>query len=315
MESFAGQLEDETFLLTVKKLLPMCDLLENVPLKNYTTMRVGGPARFFAEPPTLRDLQLLLRCARESNMRHFIIGAGANLLVDDGGFHGLVLRLRGKFWERVRIGRGGIYVRGGLSLKRLAMTCCGNGIGGYEFCDGIPGTVGGAIATNAGAFSSSIGDFVEKFTVLGRDGKISSICGGGFSYRKSPLRSGYIVLSATLRRPTDFVAAELIALRRDEMAAERKKKQPRGPSAGSIFRNPPKMAAGKLIEEVGLKGQEIGGVQISTLHGNFIMNRGHGSCSDVLALIFLVKRAVMERFKIDLETEVYFLADLREGPL
>ncbi|MDR2667609.1 MAG: UDP-N-acetylmuramate dehydrogenase [Puniceicoccales bacterium] len=310
-----GNSSAEIFRCLVRKSLPPCNLIENLPLKQFTTLRIGGPARFFCEPRNLDELRVLLRRAGESGLRHSIIGAGSNLLVDDSGFHGLILRLRGNFWESQRIGEKNIYVRCGLPMKRLSIACCSNCIGGYEFCDGIPGTIGGAIAMNAGAFSSAMGDFVEKITALGRDGKIVSICGGTFSYRKSPLRHGDIVLAATLKRPADLVPVEMIIARRDQMSAERRKKQPREPSAGSIFRNPPATSAGKLIDEAGLKGTRIGDAQISLLHGNFIVNRGHATCAQVLELIFLAKRTVMERFGVDLVPEICFLTDSWEGPL
>ncbi|MDR1436048.1 MAG: UDP-N-acetylmuramate dehydrogenase [Puniceicoccales bacterium] len=312
-KAFSERLKEESFGAARQKHFPLCPFRENVPMEGQCTMRVGGPARFFAEPRNLDELRSILRCAAESDLRYFVAGAGSNLLVDDGGFFGLLLRLRGSFWKRHRIGKDFIYLRCAIPMGRLADLCRSNAIGGYEFCGGIPGTVGGAVAMNAGAFSSAIGDFVEKLTVF-RGGRVLSICGGTFSYRKSPLLEGDLLLSVKLRR-TPHSDGEAIDETAQRMAKRRRLVQPSGSSAGSIFRNTPSIAAGELIEKAGLKGLQVGGVQISPKHGNFIVNCANGSCGDVLALIFLVKATVMERFNIDLSTEVCFLADFWVGPL
>lgn len=311
-ESYGRRLRCECFWEKCRALLPHCALAENVPMARLTSLRIGGPARFLAEPNSLEELRLLLRCAREADLRSFVLGSGSNLLVDDGGFFGLVLRPCGAVWQRCRIGPEHINVRCGLPLRRLARLCEESAIGGYEFCDGIPGTVGGAILQNAGAFGSAIGDGVEEVTVLQKDGKLARLQ-PTFSYRSSSLPREAIVLSARLRRPAG--GGGFVPGRRDEMAKVRREKQPQGSSAGCLFRNPPSHSAGELIERAGLKGFRSGGMEISQKHGNFAINRGGASAADVLNLTFFVKRAVRERFKIDLVTEVYYLADFWEGPL
>jgi UDP-N-acetylenolpyruvoylglucosamine reductase len=313
-ESCARRFSEDHFLQLCGNFGLECPLVENFPMARCTSLRVGGPARFFAEPRTLHELRLLLLCARQANLKHFILGSGTNLLVDDGGFFGLVLRPRGNFWERYRLGRDEIYARGSLSLRKLSHLCGENSIGGYEFCDGIPGTVGGAIRMNAGAFGGSIGDSVLEMTTLDRDGKIDRWTAGKFSYRQSPLPAGAILLSVRLSGKRSADCGDEILLRRNAIAKMRRERQPRGPSAGSTFRNPPGMAAGKLIDEAGLRGFQIGAAQISPQHGNFIVNRGGACCDHILSLIFYVKRIVKERFKVDLGLEVCYLADFWEGP-
>lgn len=298
--------QENCFLRRCREFIPQLAPTENVSLARFTSFRIGGPARFFAEPRSLEELRLLIRCAQEAELRIFVLGAGTNLLVDDEGFFGLVLRLRGTFWERYQLHLEGITVRCGLSLRRLGRLCGENAIGGYEFCDGIPGTVGGAIFQNAGAFGSAIGDLVEKVAVLRCDGKLLRLK-PTFSYRRSSLPKGAIVVSVELRRQDGD--RECISRRLEEMAKMRRERQPREPSAGCLFRNPPSRSAGELIELAGLKGFRVGDAQISQKHGNFAINVGSATCADVLNLTFSVKRAVKECFKIDLGLELCYLAN------
>ncbi|MDR0678791.1 MAG: UDP-N-acetylmuramate dehydrogenase [Puniceicoccales bacterium] len=309
LEAIDRRFREDRFLKKIHKFLPHYALAENVPMARFTSLRIGGPARFFAEPHSLEELRRLLRCAREAELRVFVLGAGTNLLVDDGGFFGLVLRLRGAFWERYYFRSEGITARCGLSLRCLGRLCGENAIGGYEFCNGIPGTVGGAIFQNAGAFGSAIGDLIREVAILQPDGEFARLR-PAFSYRRSFLPAGAIVLSVELLRQEGD--KDHIFRRQKEMAKMRRERQPREPSAGSLFRNPPSHSAGELIERAGLKGFRVGGAQISRKHGNFAVNAGGATCADVLNLTFFVKHTVRERFKIDLEPEVYYLANSPE---
>ncbi|MDR3317048.1 MAG: UDP-N-acetylmuramate dehydrogenase [Puniceicoccales bacterium] len=311
--AYGNHLRAERFRKLSHLLCPELQVMENIPMSSMTTLRIGGPARFFAEPETLESLRRLLHCARLADLKYFIIGAGSNLLVGDSGYGGLVLRLQGNFWKHCVLGADCIRVGAGLPLKRLADFCREHSIGGFEFCSGIPGTMGGAVLINAGAFGSSIGEFVRRIEYVDGKGEEGQIHWPKFFYRRSPLLRGSTVTAVELVRPGNPIPPCEIGEKMEQMAAFRKELQPRQPSAGSTFRNPKSAVAGKLIEETGLKGLRRGGAEISPVHGNFIVNGGGASCGDVLELIFTAQEAVAERFKIDLETEVCFLADFWEG--
>jgi UDP-N-acetylenolpyruvoylglucosamine reductase len=311
---YGNSLRARRFLRLCRCLCPSLHIRENASLKSFTTMRVGGNARFFAEPRSVEELQRLLRCAVEANLRHFVIGAGSNVLVDDEGFFGLVIHLRSQPWESIALHGNTICVGAGVSLRTLAHFCRDRGIVGYSFCDGIPGTVGGAIAGNAGATNHCIGDFVCHVSYVDKNGALVRHQMLKFSYRQSSLPRGSVLVCATLHKSEQYHCPALISMEMSNMSLERKKKQPRKASAGSIFRNPPAgISSGKLIDGAGLKGVRVGGACISPVHGNFVVNEGSASCSDVLRLIFLMRRTVKSHFAIDMRTEVCFLANFWEG--
>jgi UDP-N-acetylenolpyruvoylglucosamine reductase len=289
--------------------------VENEPLSRHCTLRIGGPARFFGEPQSIDELRNLITAARRAQMRYFFLGNGSNLLIADGGFFGLILRPRGEFWQKITFESGKIRIRGGASLPSLSRLCLEHSIGGFEFCAGIPGTIGGAIRMNAGAFGHAIGDAVEFVTYLDGHGEIVVDQKVHFSYRHSSLPVDAIVLEVALRIPSEPGNREAIRTKQGEMALKRRERQPSKPSAGSVFRNPPGDSAGRLIEAAGLRGLVRGGAQISEKHGNFIVNNG-GACSDdILDLFFTARRTVSQRFNIDLVGEICYLGDSWEGPL
>jgi UDP-N-acetylmuramate dehydrogenase len=285
----------------------MNGLLEYFPLSRLTTFHIGGPARFFAEPKTLGSLQSLIAWAGEKKIPYYVIGQGSNLLVDDGGFPGLIIRLPRSTWSCMSLADKELTVDAGVSLGSFCSFCAQNGIGGFEFLCGIPGSMGGAVRMNAGAHGKSIGECVKSVRFLHKNGTEVSGALPHFAYRHSRLDGLSVLLSITLLRGEPATPEEIQAKQR-ELVLWRRNHQPRQPSAGSIFKNPEGLAAGKLIDEVGLKGHSIGGAQISQLHGNFIINRGNATCEDVLALIKLAQRMVFQRFAIDLQLEVRYLS-------
>lgn len=286
-------------------------------LARYTSFRVGGPAAFLTRPRDQEELRSALRWARERNLAIRVIGGGSNLIVSDHGVDGLVIVYRGEKQPVAYEERGAtIFVDAPaqMGLSRLARFCCERGWAGLDWAVGLPGTVGGAVANNAGAHGAEMIDRVERVTVMEYDGALASYPAGwlGARYRHTVLRAGdreerarAVLLAARLRLHPGDVA--LLTGQAIEHAAWRKQHQPRNPCAGSIFKNPPGHFAGSLIEEAGLKGRRVGGAQVSTVHANFIVNAGGATGADVAALIGEIRTVVAARVGIELETEVEFI--------
>ncbi|MBK1856852.1 UDP-N-acetylmuramate dehydrogenase [Cerasicoccus arenae] len=275
------------------------------PLAGKTTLRVGGAARFYAEPDGTDDLEQLLYFAKQSNLPWFALGRGSNLIVADEGFPGLVISLRGEgFREFTLLDNGRVNVGAGLPLKRLCGLAAKQGLGGFEFLEGIPGTLGGALRMNAGAMGNWMFDVVESVEFMTPSGEIAQLPSEDFhvEYRCCNELLDSMALSAVLRSgastPGDSIREQM-----DAYAGRRKESQPREPSAGCIFKNPPGNHAGKLIDELGLKGHRIGGAEVSMVHGNFIINRNRASAADVLALIRKIRAVVLRERGVELEPE------------
>jgi UDP-N-acetylmuramate dehydrogenase len=273
----------------------------------HTTLRIGGPADYFAEPDNEEDLIALVLWARRRGLPFRVIGSGANLLVSDAGVRGLVIQnrnCRGSLQART----GTLYVGSGVQLADAASYCAGRGWSGLEWAVGIPGTVAGAIVGNAGAFGGYIGNVVRSVTVLDQAGQVTQFSAGdcGFVYRGSRFKGQWpqhlVLLGAALTLTRQDVAA--IQRTIAEYVTRREAAQPWEPSAGSVFKRTAAHPAGWLIEQVGLKGQRVGDAQISPKHANFIVNLGQATAGDVLALITMAQRAVRERFGVDLELEL-----------
>lgn len=286
----------------LRKVLPK--VKANVKLSSFTSFKIGGPAAFFYEAKTKKDLIHAVKTARKFKLPYFLLGGGTNLLVSDKGFQGLVIKVANKDLE---IEGEKILVDAGVALQKIVEEAAKQGLSGLEFCVGIPGTVGGALFGNAGVRGLGIGEVIFEVEVLDREGKIKKVSQkkGAFSYRQSRFQtSGEVILKATL----DLKKApkEEIRKRMNSFLAKRQN-QPREASAGSIFKNPEGDSAGRLIEACGLKGEKEGDAQVSPQHANWIVNLGHASCRDVLQLILRAKRAVFEKFGILLEEEIVFL--------
>lgn len=285
----------------------------DVPLSRYSTIQIGGNARYFSEPTSLAELQALLLFAREEGLAVLGIGKGSNILFPDEGFPGLVITFIHFDFERLVCDPQSFTVTAssGVNLYRLALAARDAGLGGVEFLSHIPGTVGGALVMNAG-FSRipgrkmEIGDFVEEVTVMTPEGEVRRLGRNAleFGYRRSNL-AGLIILEARLKlfpaKPEE-IQAEIKA----SFEYRNRVQDLRYPSAGSVFKNPggSQGSSGQMIEKVGLKGKRIGGAMISDRHANFIVNVGGAKASEVLALIRLAQERVLERFGVRLEPEI-----------
>jgi UDP-N-acetylmuramate dehydrogenase len=282
----------------------------DAPLARLTTIGTGGPARFLARPTSAPELERTLAWAESEGLAAAVIGLGSNLLVADEGYDGLALRLEGSL-AAIEIEGADVRCGGGASLAAVVRRCTEAALAGIEFGCAIPGTVGGAVRMNAGAFGSEIRD------VLG-SAEIVSACGariGGpqeldLSYRHSNVRSSEVVARAVLR--LEHGLREEIRARVRELQRRRSESQPRkARTFGSVFKNPDEgPGAGALIEACGLKGRVIGGAGISRVHANFIENEGGASSADVAALVSLARRCVRERFDVELEHEVELLGPI-----
>jgi len=281
------------------------------PMARHTTLRVGGPAALYVEVASADELRLLADWARAADRAFVVIGRGSNLIVPDEGTRAIVASTCPRMASVGRIGRTGARAQAGATLGRRARLALEWGLGGFEPLASIPGSVGGALATNAGTPEGAIGDVAVSVTALAPDGTFEEVRAADleFGYRTSAIsRRGLVAIEAAFElEPRD--PAEMRA--RIESDLERRRASPPWgePSAGSVFVNPPGDAAGRLIDDAGLKGLAVGGAQVSPRHANFIVNRGGATASDVLALIEKVRAEVQRRTGIELELEVEVLGD------
>ena len=288
---------------------------KNVSLAKHTTFKIGGPAKYFYIAKTKQDLIKAIKTAKELNLLFFVLGGGSNLLVADKGFDGLVIKCQMSVINFLQLKAGFKIVAGaGLPLEKLVNTSVEKGLTGMEWAIGIPGTLGGAIRGNAGAFGSSIADIIKEVEVLeitensSQQTKIFKNKDCKFGYRDSIFKhnSNLIILSAEIQLKKEN--KKEIQKKMKEHLKQRKKTQPLGfPSAGSIFKNPKGFSAGELIEKCGLKGKKINGAQISEIHSNFIVNLGQAKAKDVEKLIKLVKQKVKQKLGIELGEEIQYL--------
>ncbi|WP_066289378.1 UDP-N-acetylmuramate dehydrogenase [Bacillus sp. FJAT-29937] len=279
---------------------------EQEPLANHTTMKIGGPADLFIEPSSVENIIKTVELLREYNVGWTAIGRGSNLLISDLGIEGAVIKL-GSGLSHMEINGSELKVGGGHSVVSLSTQISRKGLSGLEFASGIPGSVGGAVYMNAGAHGSDISNILTKAHILFEDGKVEWLSNKEmeFSYRTSVLqkkRPGIVMEAVFQLQPGD---RNKIFEEMQRNKDYRKETQPWNfPCAGSIFRNPLPNYAGKLIEDLGLKGFSIGGAKVSEMHGNFIVNTGNAKAADVLALIQHIKDKVYEKYTTKIETEV-----------
>jgi len=291
------------------RVSPECVLKQEEPLSNKTTMRIGGAARFYAEPSNLCDLRALLRAAKLFGLETFYLGRGSNLLVPDEGFAGLVIRFSGPAWRRTEVlGSGRLWTAAGVRLKEICGHAAKAGLAGFEFLEGIPGAIGGALRMNAGAMGNWMFDVVERVQFLDEAGQLQDLPKDAFhfGYRKVEEISRGIALGAILKSAEVETEASI----RDRMhsySSSRKESQPRDPSAGCIFKNPHGNFAGKLIDTYGVKGMRVGAAEVSAVHGNFIVNRGGACAADVIELVRQVRAVIHAKSGYVLEPEVLLL--------
>jgi UDP-N-acetylmuramate dehydrogenase len=283
---------------------------EGVPLSRFTTIGTGGPARWFVRPETVEQLQEALRWAAAEGLAVEAIGLGSNLLVHDDGFDGLVLKLAGEL-AAVHV-EGEILVAGGGATNAVCLHRARDaGLGGFEFASAIPGTAGGGVRMNAGAYGRDWCETMIDALVVGPAGtRTVTPSELGLTYRHSNLDPGEVV--ARVRYGLVPKAPDTIKAKVSELLAQRKASQPTNKRTfGSVFKNPDDgQGAGRMIEECGLKGHRIGGAVISQRHANFIENAGEAKSADAIALMAEARRRVFERFAVELDHEVRFLGPL-----
>ena len=278
-------------------------------LASKTTMRVGGKALWYAEPQHTEDLRRLVEASNFFSMPRVMLGRGSNLIIPDEGYHGLVLRLRGDFWNEISSRSDDSFVVGaGSRLKDICRLACQRGLLGFEFLEGIPGTLGGALRMNAGAMGWEIYDLVEWVSFLLPDGTIKEIPGNQLNvgYRFCKEAQEGIALRAKLKAEGRSDHKDIRSAI-EALAQKRRASQPREASAGCIFKNPEEKSAGWLIENSGMKGQRVGNAVVSDVHANFIVNEGGATAEDVIALMQKVRKRVQEEAQVNLEPEVGLL--------
>ena len=317
---------NQTFVKSVTEQLPQLSLMKDEPMKKHTTFRIGGPADYYAEPDA-SQISKLIEIAKACDMPVTVIGNGSNLLVGDKGIRGLVIGI-GKGLSEIEVteavaqqstaqdftapDNGRIITAGaGAILAAVAAKAAEASLSGLEFASGIPGSVGGAVVMNAGAYGGEIKDVLIDATVLTAEGELRIVTRDelDLSYRHSIVpEKGYIVLSARFRltpKPQDEIKAYMAELR-----AKRVEKQPlEYPSAGSTFKRPEGYFAGKLIMDAGLRGYSVGDAQVSGKHCGFVVNKGEATAADVLTLIKDVQETVLKQFGVKLEPEVKMIGE------
>lgn len=293
----------------LSRIVDPINIKENEPMKAHTSFKVGGPVDFMIYPNSFEEIKDVVKLCKEYDMPYYILGNGSNLLVKDGGVRGVAIKLT----KLNSITVNGDYITAdcGATLYKVACMALENNLAGFEFASGIPGSVGGALAMNAGAYNGEMCQVVYKTLVLDDKGEYQELYLENLqlSYRSSIiLKHNYVVLQVTYKLKQGD--KEAIKNRIDDLARRRREKQPlEFPSAGSTFKRPDGYFAAKLIEDTGLKGTNVGDAEVSTKHSGFIINKGEASASDILNLIKLVQDQVKEKYNIDLCTEVRIIGE------
>lgn len=292
----------------LQKLVGTEQVWAQEPMKKHTTFRVGGCARYLVEPGDVQQLSAVVNACREQKVPYYVVGNGSNLLVSDAGYNGVIIHLF-KNMSEIRTEGNHMILQAGALLARAARTACREGLSGLEFASGIPGTVGGALVMNAGAYGGEMKDVVSRVTVLTSEGEPREYTKEqmAFGYRRSRLTE-----EAGIVLETEFTLhpgrTEEIQARMEELKEKRMLKQPlEYASAGSTFKRPEGHFAGKLIEDAGLRGFRIGDAQVSEKHCGFVINRGNASASEIAEVIRQVQDRVYAHSGVRLQTEVKFL--------
>ena len=286
-----------------EKIAAITKVTENEPMKKHTTFRIGGPAKYFAEPSSKEELKALIKAAKEEGIKPIVIGRGSNLLVSDDGLPTLVISLGEQFSE-IKVDGNFIYADAGASLSAIAQAALKHSLSGFAFASGIPGSLGGAVYMNAGAYGGEMKDVIVESTYLDENLEEKVCTEHDFSYRHSVYtENNYVITGARIRLSPG--EAKIIGEEMATLAKKRREKQPvTMPSAGSVFKRPEGYFAGALIESANLKGFSIGGAEVSELHAGFIVNKGDATCKDVCDLISHIQKTVFEKDGVMLETEI-----------
>jgi UDP-N-acetylenolpyruvoylglucosamine reductase len=292
-----------------KSVSPAAVVRSQEPLAKRTTLRVGGPADIYVEPASEEDLAQVLRFCGKRDIKFFVLGRGSNLLVRDGGIRGVVVHLSHPGFSAIEIVGERLRCGAGAKLKQVAVEAKRAGITGVEFLEGIPGSVGGALRMNAGAMGGATFEAVESIRVMDYRGEARDLTATqvDVAYRCCPLLKHHIALGAVFKGR--IASRGEVEQRMSAFSAKRWTSQPAAPSAGCCFKNPLTIPAGKLIDELGLKGLRVGGAMVSLEHGNFIVNDGTATARDVLALIEQIKARAKTERGIELQTEVEIVGE------
>lgn len=294
----------------LKAILPEENIVRNEPLAKHTTFKIGGPAEYFVTPENEDQLKLVIKVCKESNIPYYIIGKGSNLLVGDKGYKGVIIQIYKNF-DLIKIDKNIVTAGAGVMLSRLATQAAEHNLAGLQGECGIPGTLGGAVTMNAGAYGYEIKDYIISATVLNQEGEIFTLNKEELqlAYRTSIIqKNSYIVIEAVFELPygnKEDILAEIAEFNR-----KRVEKQPlEYPSAGSTFKRPVGYFAGKLIMDSGLAGYRVGDIMISMKHCGFVINVGNGTASEVRQLIEDVQHIVYEKHQVMLEPEVRIIGE------
>ncbi|MGM0378339.1 MAG: UDP-N-acetylmuramate dehydrogenase [Bacillota bacterium] len=294
-----------------KKLIKIIDksrVLKNESLKDHTWFKIGGDAKILIKVKTINEITRSIDLIKKNNIDYYILGNGTNILIPDEGIDGIIIKLS-KDFNQYRIEGNKVYAQAGILLSKLSKKIAKKSLTGFEFASGIPGTVGGAIFMNAGAYGGEMKDIVKYVNVLDNKGNILKLYNKdlNFGYRQSIVKEkDYIVLSVCFK--LNFGDKNEIYKKIKELDRKRILKQPINmPSAGSTFKRPPGHYAGKLIDDSGLRGFRYKDAQVSQKHCGFVVNRGNATCKDVLTLINMVKKIVRDKYDVNLEREVRIL--------
>lgn len=301
---------NQKFYDELRKILPEEGIRLNEPMEAHTTFRVGGPADYFVTPGTKDELADIIACCRAEQIPYYIIGNGSNLLVSDDGYRGAVIQIY-KSMNQIRVTGNRIEAQAGALLSGIAARALENSLAGFEFAAGIPGTLGGACVMNAGAYGGEMKDVLKQVTVLSQEGRMFTIPVQELElgYRTSIIaKNGYIVLEAVIELRNGDVRE--IKTLMEELKEKRVSKQPlEYPSAGSTFKRPEGYFAGKLIQDAGLRGFQVGGAQVSEKHCGFVINKDHATAADIAELMRQVSEKVYAGSKVVLEPEVKRLGE------
>ncbi|WP_274308381.1 UDP-N-acetylmuramate dehydrogenase [Solibacillus daqui] len=289
--------------------IPTTNIKTNESLKKYTMTKLGGNADVLVLPKTEQQVIAVIKYAHENNVPLLMLGNGSNMVVRDGGVRGIVLHFT--LLNEIRVEGTTVFSQSGALIKEVSKQVASQSLTGFEFACGIPGSIGGAMAMNAGAYGGEIKDVVTSCTVVTKEGELLVLSNDQLelSYRKSIIaKNGYFVLSATfeLAKGNQQQIDEKIA----DLTFQRESKQPlEFPSAGSVFKRPPGHFAGKLIQDSELQGKGVGGAEVSTKHAGFIVNKNNATARDYIETIQMVQRTVKEKFDVDLEMEVKIVGE------
>ncbi len=296
----------EFLIKSLTEIVGNSSVLLSEPMKNHTTFRIGGPCDIMLLPKSCEEIRDSIKALKENGTDYYIIGNGSNLLVSDKGYRGAVIKLSRNFSETSVDGTD-IYAEAGAMLSGVSSLAAQNSLTGLEFASGIPGSIGGAVLMNAGAYGGEMKDVIVETEYLSSDLEIKKTREHGFSYRNSIFqKNGAVVLSTRMSlKPgnRDEINAEI-----QRLTLQRKAKQPLSfPSAGSAFKRPEGYFAAKLIDDAGLRGYSVGGAQVSELHTGFVINKGGATAEDVKKLLDTVRDVVYEKFGVKLEREIRYL--------